>query len=36
LKDYLELADWTGRIVRDDKRGSIAAGTTRYITKTAA
>lgn len=24
LNDYLELVDWTGRIVRADKRGSIA------------
>ncbi|GAB1263576.1 transposase [Aurantivibrio infirmus] len=23
LKDYIELVDWTGRIIRDDKRGSI-------------
>ena len=23
LNDYLELVDWTGRILRDDKRGAI-------------
>jgi hypothetical protein len=23
LADYLELVDWTGRILRDDKRGAI-------------
>lgn len=23
LKDYIDLVDWTGRIIRDDKRGSI-------------
>ncbi|RUL74567.1 hypothetical protein EKH80_13900 [Dyella choica] len=22
--DYLELVDWSGRMVRDDKRGSVA------------
>lgn len=27
LVDYLGLADWTGRIVRPDKRGAIAAST---------
>jgi len=23
LKDYIELVDWSGRIIRDDKRGAI-------------
>ncbi len=33
LEDYLELADWTGRIVRDDKRGSIDASTPGILQK---
>ena len=27
LTDYLELVDWTGRILRDDKRGAIPENT---------
>jgi len=27
LKDYIELVDWTGRIIRQDKRGAIHSST---------
>ena len=27
LKDYIELVDWTGRAIRDDKRGYIPQQT---------
>jgi len=26
LKDYIELVDWTGRVIRNDKRGAIKPG----------
>ncbi len=31
--DYLELVDWTGRILRDDKRGAIASETPEILTR---
>ena len=33
LTDYLELADWTGRIVREDKRGYIKSITPAILQK---
>ncbi len=33
LKDYLELADWAGRIVREDKRGFINPSTPNILQK---
>ncbi|ACA88554.1 transposase [Shewanella woodyi] len=33
LKDYLELVDETGRIIRNDKRGSISANSTKILTQ---
>ncbi|MCP3675919.1 MAG: transposase, partial [Gammaproteobacteria bacterium] len=33
LSDYLELADWTARIERDDKRGFIDASTPGILQK---
>ncbi|WP_198264701.1 transposase [sulfur-oxidizing endosymbiont of Gigantopelta aegis] len=33
LNDYLELAEWTGRIKRDDKRGYIKSGTPAILQK---
>ena len=35
LKDYLELVDWTGRIIRADKRGSIPAETPPILARLA-
>ena len=32
LKDYLQLADWTGRLVRSDKKASIALNTPTLLT----
>ncbi|GGY51422.1 hypothetical protein GCM10011297_25460 [Bacterioplanes sanyensis] len=31
LTDYLELVDWTGRIIRHDKRGAIAQNTAAIL-----
>jgi hypothetical protein len=31
LTDYLELVDWTGRILRDDKRGGILESTPQIL-----
>jgi len=33
LKDYFELADWTGRAIRDDKRGYIPDKELKIISK---
>jgi len=33
LSDYLQLVDWTGRIVRDDKRGAIPPSTPPILTR---
>lgn len=33
LTDYLELADWTGRIIRNDKRGSIPPNTPSIVNR---
>ena len=35
LKDYLELTDWTGRCVRQDKRGHIKSTTPAILKKLA-
>ena len=31
LRDYLELVDWTGRIIREDKRGFITSGMPKLL-----
>ena len=31
LIDYIELVDWTGRIIREDKRGAIGASTPHIL-----
>ncbi|NJS37619.1 MAG: transposase [Brachymonas sp.] len=33
VKDYLELVDWTGRQIRDDKRGSISKQVPNIVQK---
>ena len=33
LSDYLELLDWTGRIIREDKRGAIKTNTPKILSR---
>ncbi|SQH75520.1 conserved protein of unknown function [Shewanella benthica] len=33
LKEYLELVDETGRIIRDDKRGAISSNAIKVLTR---
>ena len=33
LLDYLELVDWTGRVIRDDKRGAISSQLPSLLSK---
>ncbi|MCL1052243.1 transposase, partial [Shewanella abyssi] len=33
LKDYLELVDETGRVIRDDKRGAISANAEKILNR---
>lgn len=33
LLDYLELVDWSGRIIREDKRGAVSSHHPRLLSK---
>jgi len=33
LMDYLELVDWTGRAIRDDKKGFISNSEPKILDK---
>ena len=33
FRDYLELVDWTGRMIRDDKRGGIGGDLPPILTR---
>jgi len=33
LTDYIELIDWTGRILREDKRGAVPASADKILTR---
>ncbi len=33
LQDYFELIDWTGRVIRDDKKGAIPADVLPILRK---